>query len=110
MNARFRITAVTCLFLMLSLAGCSTWFAYPGSQFKNDGIPLNRYLVGGGFEITYIAPVNGTVYYVEESSCRIIETRPLKAGEEAEFEGWDVNEYLGIELKEAKLTLYFIPN
>lgn len=105
MNARTGIAAV-CFVLLLGLVGCSTRTA---KQFNEQGIPLDRYLVGGGFEITYIAPVNGIVYYVEESSCRIVETKPLKAGEEAEFEGWDVNEYLGIPLKEAKLALYFIP-
>jgi len=100
--------------MLLCLAGCSTLSTSSEGPFTKNGIPHSRYLVGGGLSIEYIAPANGTAYWVEETTQRILETKSLNSGDKAEFGGGGVDpdsvkEALGIDIKDAKFTLYFVP-
>jgi len=110
MRPKYRILTVACVSVLLCLAGC--WTLSEGPLTKN-GIPHSRYLVGGGFSIEYIAPTNGTAYWVEETTEKILETKSLNAGDKAEFGGGmdpdGVKQALGIDMKDAKFTLYFVP-
>jgi hypothetical protein len=105
------ILSVLLLSVVLSLAGCVS----PSSgKFRANSLPDERYLVGGGFSIEYVAPADGTVYWVEETTEKILQMKSVASGEKVEFgsEGMDpeeVKKVLGIELKDAKFTLYFIP-
>jgi len=78
-------------------------------------MPARSYLVGGGFIIKYKAPSEGTAYWVEETTQKIIETKAVMLGEEANFGDEDmdpdvIKSVLGVEMKDAKFTLYFVPS
>ena len=108
MKSSSQITLATLLLaLSLSAAGCYGGPSF-NKAFNSNGIPKHQYLVGGGFEIEYVAPANGTAYWVEESTQKILETKSVSSGDKAEFKG-DLRQVLGIDLKDIKLTLYFVP-
>ena len=99
------------LALSLSAAGCYGG-PYFNKAFNSNGIPKHQYLVGGGFVIEYVAPANGTAYWVEETTQKILETKSLSSGDKAEFKGGDpeqIKQVLGIDFADIKLTLYFVP-
>ena len=103
--------AALLLALSLSAAGC---YGGPSSNkvFTANDIPVRQYLVGGGFVIEYVAPVNGTAYWVEETTQKILQTKSLNSGDKAEFGGGDpkqLKQVLGIDFKDIKFTLYFVP-
>jgi hypothetical protein len=83
------------------------------SPFTDSGIPAKEFLAGGGFQINYVAPSDGTAYWVEETTQKILETRSVKKGEPVEFGGSaepeSVKGVLGIEMAEARFTFYFVP-
>jgi len=83
--------------------------------FTDSGIPKPRFQVGGGWQVTYKAPSDGTLYYVEETTAKILETRSMEAGQEVELGGSapepaTAEEILGIPTKEANMKLYFVPD
>ncbi|MCK4628888.1 MAG: hypothetical protein KAT56_07780, partial [Sedimentisphaerales bacterium] len=114
MKSSSQITLATLLLaLSLSAAGCYGGPSF-NKAFNSNGIPKHQYLVGGGFEIEYVAPANGTAYWVEESTQKILETKSLNSGDKAEFGGGamdpaQVKQLLGIDLKDVKFMLYFVP-
>ena len=116
MSNYLRQSAIVAFCLMtVFLNGCSSELSKSESIFTEDGLPAKCYLDGGGFIIKYVAPSEGTAYWVEETTQKIIETRALKMGEEANFGGEDmdpeeVKNILGVEFKDAKFTLYFVPS
>jgi hypothetical protein len=101
------VVSLSVLGLVL-LIGCMTT-----STFRENGLPSERYVVGGGYTIEYKAPSNGTAYWVEETSSKIIESKSVEEGEAVQFElDADADEFkeaTGIDLKDAKFTLYFVP-
>ena len=108
-----KVIGVAGLLLCIALAGCAS--SGMGSKFTSECIPNRAYLVGGGFSINYTAPQDGTAFWVEQSTQRILETRSLEKGDNVEFgsEGMDadaVKQVLGLDVRDAKFTLYFIPN
>ena len=110
MKSNYIIVIAACVCVLLVLAGCSG-LSTEGPLTKN-GIPHSRYLVGGGFSIEYVAPANGTVYWVEETTQKILQTKSVNSGDKAEFSGLDpdsVKQALGIDFKDTKFTLYFVP-
>ena len=112
MRSNYSIVTVACVSVLLCLAGCSGLSTSSAGPFTRNGIPHSRYLVGGGFSIEYIAPANGTAYWVEETTRKILQTKSLNAGDKAEFTGSDpdsVKQALGIDFKDTKFTLYFVP-
>lgn len=110
MGANYRILTVACVSVLLCLAGCS---ALSEDPLTKSGIPHSRYLVGGGFSIEYVAPANGTAYWVEETTEKILETKSVNSGDKVEFGGGVdfrlMEQALGIDMKDAKFTLYFVP-
>jgi hypothetical protein len=93
--------------LGMIVAGCNTVSQAPG-------LPRGVQAVGGGLQIYWKAPSDGTVYLVEQASRKIIETKSLDAGEIYEFdidaEDAEVFEKVtGLNLTPARLALYFKP-
>ena len=116
MKSSSQITLATLLLaLSLSAAGCFAPHPSHNEVFTVNNIPVRQYLVGGGFVIEYVAPVNGTAYWVEETTQKILETKSLNSGDKAEFGGGgaieltQVKQLLGIVLKDVRFTLYFVP-
>jgi len=83
------------------------------SPFTEEGIPHSKYLVGGGFQMQYVAPTAGTALVVEESTSKILTTRTLDEGEmfdfEVDMEPGDFITTLGISMPDARIALYFVP-
>ena len=109
------IVAVS-LVVVLGLVGCGRQMRGTGAAFTKSGIPAREYLAGGGFEIYYVAPSDGTVYWVEETTQRILETESVKEGEAVEFGGSPdpdmaegIKAVLGVDLADARFTFYFVP-
>jgi len=100
------------LVLILNLAGCSSLSSSSNREFTKKGIPQQKYLIGGGFEISYMPHIAGTAYWVDENTKRILVTETVEAEEAVIFgQNNDVfEESYGIPIKDAKLSLYFIPN
>jgi hypothetical protein len=113
MKSNHSIVTVVSASMLLSLAGCFSLSTSSEGPFTKSGIPHSRYLVGGGFSIEYIAPANGTAYWVEETTEKLLQTKSLNSGDKADFgDGMDpdsVKQALGIDVKDAKFTLYFVP-
>lgn len=107
-------------FVVLSAAFCVTLTGcvYPKpNPMQSDGIPMPKYLVGGGFQLKYTAPVDGTLYVADSHSSKMLITESLKADDTfeqtfdlADRDTKDGLKALGIELSAAKLQLYFIPD
>ena len=97
----------------LVLAGCGSPMGQTG-DFDGNGVPHQKYLVGGGMQIEWTAPQPGTAYLVENHSEKILMTKSLDTDDEFEFsagsaEPEDIKQAFGIEMSELKLALYFIP-
>jgi hypothetical protein len=94
--------------LAAGVTGCGV-----NEQFRSNGLPAKKYLVGGGLSVEWIAPCNGTAHLVEETTSKIIQCQYLEQGKTFEtsmnLDPVEFKEYFGIEIGEAKLSLYFIP-
>jgi len=116
MEKRIGCFMVAASFLViLCLGGCGRHIRAGESVFAESGIPARQFLVGGGFEIKWVAPSNGTAYWVEETTQKILETRSVKEGEAVEFGGGSpepeaIKAALGIEMADARFTFYFVPS
>ncbi|MBN2684514.1 MAG: hypothetical protein JXR40_04500 [Pontiellaceae bacterium] len=98
--------------LGLVLAGCTTMQLGDRSDlFTDKGLPNERYMVGGGFEIDFDAPCDGTAYLVDVSVGRYIKTEYLDFEESFYFPDYVVEQLLedGEVAKVIDLRLYFIP-
>ena len=107
--------AIVSLVLLSGMAGCSSMSLLSSGPLTADGIPKRQYLVGGGMHIQYLAPADGRLYWVEETTQKILAMRSVQADQETEFGGDDmsadtVKKKLGMDLKDAKFSLYFIPD
>lgn len=60
------------------LAGCTT-------TPSNSALPSGARLVGGGVDLKYEAPVDGTVILIERTSGRAVATESLSEGRSFEF-------------------------
>jgi hypothetical protein len=90
------------------LVGCGA-----NRQFRANGLPGRHYLVGGGMEIAWTAPARGTAYWVEENTCKIVQTKYLEEGGEFYMSNVDPEEFkkaMGIATGDARLALYFVPS
>jgi hypothetical protein len=98
--------------LVMIAAGCRTMGPLQGTD-----LPRDVRIVGGGFVINWDAPVAGTVYLVERTSGKTIETRSVEEGDTYDFEMSLDDESVvqtferafGVPMKQAKLALYFKP-
>jgi hypothetical protein len=93
------------------VSGCATTGAKHGVVFQD------KYIVGGGFQVEYRAPEPGRAILVDVSSGRALMTESLGTGGlfESSMDPGDpgIAEFmstLGIDLAEANLVLYFIPD
>jgi hypothetical protein len=89
------------------MCGCAS-----SDALMRSGTPHPKYLVGGGSIINYEAPSDGTVYWVEETTTRVLATQTLKKGKVFDLDASEpgaIERRYGIPSEQAKLTLYFIP-
>lgn len=80
--------------------------------FTVEGIPQKKYMVGGGVIVTFRAPVEGNLYWVEETQKKIIMTMQLDADElfDETLPGDDEDfQRLCGDISKARFTLYFVP-
>jgi hypothetical protein len=96
--------------LVLTLVGCAE-----RSRSSTDRLPGDRQLVGGGIMIEWRAPEPGTVYLVEKTTGKMVETHSLEEGEvytwtvASTVQAEDLEELLGIKFSKAHFLLYFEP-
>jgi hypothetical protein len=106
--------AAASLVLSLGIAGCSAPGFLSRGPLTSTAVPKKQYLVGGGMHIEYVAPSDGRLYWVEETTHKILAMKSVKADQEAEFGGELANESvkkkLGVDLKDARFSLYFVPD
>jgi hypothetical protein len=103
------------LALLLGLAGCSSVGFLSRGPLTAAGLPQRQYLVGGGMHIEYVAPSDGRLYWAEETTQKILEMKSVKAEEKTEFGAGEmasdaVKKRLGVDLKDARFSLYFVPD
>jgi hypothetical protein len=114
MKRNYVIAMLVSLGLLAGMVGCSSLSGTAGRRFNRDGLPKSEYLVGGGLGVEYIAPSAGTAYWVEETSKKILQTESVASGEKVVFqmgvEPEEAKRVLGIEIKDARFTVYFIPS
>lgn len=80
--------------------------------FSAQGIPSDKYLVGGGWSMNFTAPERGTVYVAEMSSHKLLETKSVDEGEmfsQTIDPGQSDLRDVGIDPKLAQFRLYFVP-
>lgn len=116
MSSRSQIAPVVAsLALLLGIAGCSSTGFLSSGPLTATAVPKKQYLVGGGMHIQYVAPSDGRLYWVEETTQKILSMKSVKTDEKTEF-GDDnmaadmVKKKLGVDLKDARFGLYFVPD
>ena len=112
MKSVCRCLAAVVLSSLLCAAGCGLYPIHStDSGVMSGGIPAARYQVGGGFEIDYTAPADGTVYVVDQTSKRILTMESLEEGDNFSFSFFAYgDEYSALGLvPSAKIALYFVP-
>lgn len=103
--------------IALCASGCAM---QPQTPLGADGVPHERYLVGGGIQIEFIAPEPGTAYVVEQTHQKLLVTKSLRAGEAYSFE-WaqaagspeglqKLKDATGIDFAKSRFGLYFVPD
>lgn len=107
--------AVAGFALLLGLAGCSSTGFLSRGPLTASGLPKKQYLVGGGMHIEYVAPSDGRLYWAEETTQKILAMKSVKAEEKTEFGADDmasdaIKKKLGVDLKDARFSLYFVPD
>ena len=113
-----RVLMVLFAGLALGLSGCQSMKSgtAKNGQFDYDGMPARKYIVGGGYHISYRAMVEGDLFLAEDHSNRLLATITLQPGEKHEVQ-YDVNntdmisnlKSLGIDPAQAVFRLYFVP-
>lgn len=105
------VTAAVVVGLLTVAVGCRTM------GLQRGDLPRGAEVVGGGFQIDWEAPTAGTVYLVEKTTGKIVETKSLDKDESYDFEmslddegvAETFKSAFGISVKDAKLVLYFKP-
>jgi len=106
---------VASIALLLGMAGCSSTGFLSRGPLTATGLPKKQYLVGGGMHIEYMAPSDGRLYWAEETTQKILAMKSVKAEQQTEFGADDlaadaIKKKLGVDLKDAKFSLYFVPD
>ncbi|HIA27166.1 MAG TPA: hypothetical protein EYN79_03465 [Planctomycetes bacterium] len=107
----FHILLLCTVALVTICSGC----AHFNADFNSAGIPQQKYLVGGGWNIEYVAPMAGVCYWVEKTTSKIIKMRSLEKGEKFEASrppdrGEVFENVMGVSYQEAVSQFYFIPS
>ena len=105
------------MILLIAVAVSTLFVSSCSNQNYSAKLVLNnQYLVGGGFNVKYQAPVSGTAIYVDAASEKILATETLLAGETFEIQlplddPEEVNQLKAVGLDITKLNprLYFVP-
>lgn len=103
---------------MFFISGCATVVSDSAEPFGRDKLPKQRYLVGGGLEINWTAPADGTAYIVKRGpgGNKLLSTEWLAVGGTFVF-SVDVNnrevieqfeKVIGCKIGEAEFSLYFV--
>jgi hypothetical protein len=109
-----RLIGIFFVFGAMILAGCGSMRTYSGKDFDSKGLPNQKYLVGGGLQIEWVAPQKGTAYLVEETTGKIVMTKSLQPGDTFEFspgqaDPKEAKEVFGVDMSELKFFLFFVP-
>jgi hypothetical protein len=94
----------------LSVAGCES-----PERFRLESLRGKQNLVGGGTKINWQAPEAGTVYLVEQTTGKLMQTQSLERGGvyhfaiESVVDAADMEDLLGIDIDDAEFLLYFEP-
>lgn len=86
-----------------SLSSHSVW---------NERMPAQRFLVGGGTEIEWSAPVSGTFYLVEAETRRFLYTKSMAADDGVHLEmsnPEEVEKLTGMPPGKCRFEAYFVP-
>jgi hypothetical protein len=106
-------TAWTLLVLCLSALFATGCASSQKTSFGLNGLPHEQYRVGGGFDIEYNAPADGTFYLLDLSSGKFVVTKNTTEGDTFDFSidsaDMDQAKAFGINLEKSKLVLYFVP-
>ena len=112
----------------LLIAGCQSWpgvtnqetpkpeYELKSDIFDFDGLPSREFLVGGGYFVSFRAPVEGELYIADDHTNRLLATISLQPGEKHEII-YDVNDEklaanfaaLGFDPESTVIKLYFVP-
>jgi hypothetical protein len=80
-----RLSAIAILLVcMTSMSGCIMVSDTKSEPAKNI-LPKEAQKVGGGFEIAYLMPEDGTVVLIDKTTGKTIQTISLKEGEVFDF-------------------------
>ena len=90
--------------MVLSTLGCQTT-----DHWRKSGIPSDKYLIGGGAQISWVAPLEGTLIVAERTSKQLLQTAHLKLGQDFTFEVGEYSEVIGVPVNQAKIQAFFIP-
>jgi hypothetical protein len=107
-------TAIQIAMLVLTAVFVSGCVFIAGNSIEPDKFgPCKQNKVGGGFNITYIAPEDGTVQLVDKKSGKNILTQAISAGQEYKFSAQELDLQLykawGVDIHKADFVLYFHP-
>jgi hypothetical protein len=105
------LVGILCVF-MVFLNGC---IIVSGNDFEPDkcGVPKEARKVGGGLEISYIAPEDGVINLVDLKSGKNLMSKSVVRGEKYEFSAKALDpeneKKWGVDIKKADFVLYFLP-
>jgi len=81
MKSACRTWALVVLAGLFFTAGCGLTDGFSkNSVTTSNGIPSERWRVGGGFDISYTVPMDGIVYLVDQKSSRFLITESVEEG------------------------------
>ncbi len=93
---------------VIALTGCQT-----AGPLKTNGMPAQKYAVGGGLKIDFRSPYPGVAYLVEAKSQKVLQTQSLGDGEEfkaeIDTEDEDLEKVIGMKPAKAAFRLYLVP-
>jgi hypothetical protein len=104
-------------FAVALLAGCESneQRFRPANLSTGRPLPGRQYLVGGGLNIAWKAPVAGTIFLTEKRTGKLVETRSMDEGDVYTFvvdstvRAQELGDILGISLARTQFLLYFEP-
>ncbi|MEN6306130.1 MAG: hypothetical protein ABFD91_00110 [Anaerohalosphaeraceae bacterium] len=105
------LVAVVSVLCVVLLGGC----IIIGNEVKPDnfGQAKEGNRVGGGFNIKFIAPEDGTIHLLDKKSGKNILTESITANTEYRFSATDLNKEQykkwGVDVNKADFVLYFYP-
>jgi hypothetical protein len=112
-ETKMTLTKIICLAALaasLFLAGCATRTA-----MTSNGLPPDKFLIGGGFKIDWTAPTDGTFIVAEQNTGKILVTESATEDEDVQFTIGDdedlatLEKMIGLPMKDVRIQAYWIP-